>query len=91
MTPFELDILLHYYVSPAPHRVEYDNPPIWADTRSWFLREGLLEPADKLDKEKHGGSYCATERAKVLIEHICSLPLPVWRMPSAPQNGEASK
>ena len=81
MTPFEIDILLHYYVSPDRHRVEIDNPPIWRETRQWFLDNDLLrhrEPTIKSD-----ASYEVTERGKAWIEHVCSLPLPVatWVMP----------
>ena len=79
MTTFEFDILLHYYVSPAPHRVELENPPIWPETREWFLSEGLLEP-----RSASGGSYKATARAEAYIQAVLNTPLPVvqWVIPS---------
>ena len=80
MTPFELDILLHYYCRVDEHQVVYDNPLIWPSTREMFLREGLLTTNVH---ESYTGSYKTTERAEVYIKHILSLPLPVqkWEMP----------
>ena len=85
MTPFELDILFHYYVSPIEHRVVIDNPPIWARTRQWFLDENLLQV--RKQHSIHGATYEVTGRAMCLINHIMALPLPVndWRMPEAPK------
>lgn len=82
MTPFEFDILLHYYVSSAPHRVELENPPIWPETRAWLLAEGLLELRSPTES---GGAYRATERAKAYIEHVLATPLPVskWVIPDS--------
>lgn len=79
MTPFELDILLHYYSSASEHEAVLNNVPIWPETREWFLRSGLLEP----HASDHGASYRTTEKARVFIEYIMSLPLPVqeWKMP----------
>ncbi len=75
MTPFELDILLHYYACCDDHPVVLNNPPIWWETRQWMLDEGLLVVANAISSYKIG------ERGKVLIDHITNLPLPVWRMP----------
>jgi hypothetical protein len=77
MTPFELDILLHYYSVCSEHEVVSKNPPIWAGTRDWFLKESLLELSDG----KHPASYKTTRRANIFIEHILELPLPDWKMP----------
>ena len=85
MTPFELDILLHYYSRADDHPVMFDNPPIWPQTRDHFKAEELLgeRPADK----RHGDAlYYLTERGKAYIEAVLALPLPVqvWVMPIAP-------
>ena len=76
MTPFELDILLHYYSCGGEHEAVRDNVMIWPETRTWFLENGLLEAWDG-DHQ----SYRTTARANCLIEHILALPLPVWTMP----------
>ena len=76
MTPFELDILLHYYSCGGEHQFVESNPPIWAETRNGFLENGLLELFDG-DHQ----SYRTTARANCLIEHILNLPLPIWTMP----------
>lgn len=78
MTPFELDILLHYYSCAGDHPVVQNNPPIWSETREMFLKYGLLSIATE-----GTATYKRTERLTVYIDHICSLPLPVqeWRMP----------
>ena len=78
MTPFELDILLHYYCRGDDHRVVSENPPIWKETRQMFLDENLLRQRSHTERDN---SYAITERSKVLIEHILSLPLPKWTMP----------
>lgn len=33
MTPFELDILIHYYSFQTEHPVVENNPPIWGSTK----------------------------------------------------------
>ena len=84
MTPFEIEILLHYHVSTAPHRVEHDIVPIWPVTREWFFAEGLLEQFASMN----GGSYRTTERGKAWIDYVCNLPLPEksWKMPKDPSD-----
>ena len=77
MTPFELDILLHYYAQATEHPVVFENPPIWAETRNRLLDEGLLVKAPS----DYGATYKTGARANVLIEHIINLPLPEWKMP----------
>ncbi len=83
MSPFELDILLHYYSRRDDHPVLADNPPIWTSTRGKMKSDGLLGENDPV---KVGEPlYYLTERGKVYIEAILSLPLPVqqWVMPNA--------
>lgn len=79
MTPFELDILLHYYACCDDHPVVRNNPPIWAETREMFLSLGLLSVCNE-----GSATYKQTERLVVFIEHICGIPLPVqkWVMPT---------
>lgn len=82
MSPLKIEILLHYYAKAD----EYDgdmNAPAVREAISEFVRDGMLEPADR----QYGRSYRATAKANHFIAHICDLPLPemVWRMPCAPE------
>jgi hypothetical protein len=83
MTPLKIEILLHYYCSPEEYREGDLSAPAVEEAIEWFLDNGLLELADHRDKEKCGGSFRATDRAKALIEAWCNTPLPVsvWVIP----------
>lgn len=81
MTPFELDILLHYHSICDEHSACLANVPIWKETRDWMLKEGLLIPANGT---RGYATYRTGERAEVLLAHIFSLPLPMWQMPKEP-------
>ena len=80
MTPFELDILLHYYCRMDEHIVVRANPPIWPETRDRFIAEGLLEviPAE----ERTDRTYRLAERGTVFLDALTDVPLPVkkWVM-----------
>lgn len=78
MTPFELDILLHYYARADQHRVVRENPPIWERTKVDMIKEELLKPSSFAAETFEIG-----ERGKAYIEHILSIPLPVkqWVIP----------
>lgn len=83
MTPFELDILLHYYGHADDHSVMFDNPPIWTATRDAFKAEELLgeRPAGKSGSDS---LYYLTDRGKAYIEAVLAVPLPVsrWVLPA---------
>ncbi len=80
MTPFELDILLHYYGHADDHPVVARNPPIWKETRDAFREKGLLETDTTMEST---ATYRLTERGKAYIDAMLALPLPVqiWVMP----------
>jgi len=70
MSPYEIELLIHYYVSPAPHpRSEVST--IAGATQS-FLTNGLI----KLDETTESG-YTITERGAAHIRLLCSTPWPV--------------
>ena len=73
MTPFELDILLHYYSLAGDHEVVRNNPPVWKETRGFFLESGLLMN----DTGAINCSYCLTDKGHAYIEAILEVPLPV--------------
>ena len=77
MSPYEIEILLHYYACLDDHPQMYSPPPIWRDTINWFLQNQLLQDNGKADD----AAYKITERGNVLIRAMCALPLPVWTMP----------
>ena len=81
MTPFEIDVLLHYYMRPiADHAVmAYDKS--WARDR--FLAEGLLERAKYTYT-----TYQLTERGIAYCEALQRVPLPIqkWVQPEEAHN-----
>ena len=83
MTPFELDILLHYYAICEDHPVVRNNPPIWKGTRDAFIETGLMEVRLENDPHYQCCTYRLTERGNAYIEAVLSVPLPVqkWVMP----------
>ena len=80
MTPFELDILLHYYGHADDHPVVNARPPIWEGTLEAFLSEGLLEG---ILKTEHGATIRLTDRGRAYIDYVLAVPLPVrcWKLP----------
>jgi len=79
MTPFELEILLHYHCIAADHRACVENVPIWAGTRDAFIAEGLLVTPSRLRSR----TYDLGERGEAYIKAVLATPLPVqrWVMP----------
>lgn len=82
MTPFEIDILLHYATRRGDHPAIHNPPPIWRDTIAKFINEGLL--AHNQSGIGSDVTYIATERLLVYAEALQSVPLPVqkWVMPN---------
>lgn len=78
MTPLELDVMIHYIGHTCDHDIVARNPPIWAETRDWFLSEGLLEvvPTDQV----RDAIYRLTPRGIAFVEALQSVPLPeqIW-------------
>ena len=79
MTPFELDILLHYHCIAKDCRACVENVPIWPQTRDWMLSEGLLKTPSRMDSR----TYDLTERGEAYIQAVLAMPLPVskWVIP----------
>ncbi len=77
MTPYEIDILMHYYTRPTDHSGIHDGNQLWRDTMADFLTLGLLDP------NGNDTAYVLGERGRVFIEAIIALPLPerLWVMP----------
>ena len=79
MTPFELSILLHYYSCRSEAEEVLRNPPILKETMDGLVDNQLLERIVPTDSAT--ASFRLTERGFVFVEHVCALPLPMWRMP----------
>lgn len=74
MTPLILELLLHCYHSPEPHPR--------ADTRA--IRDGIEFLSAHEMIEPCGRGWKSTEKAKIWILHILSVPFPVkrWEFPA---------
>lgn len=80
MTPYEIDVMLHYYTRVNDHECVATNPPIWRPTIDDFLGLGLLEL-----KASSDATYAITDRGKAYCEHLCAVQVPVckWVQPEA--------
>jgi hypothetical protein len=71
MTPCEIEVLIHCYVSPAPHP-RIDSGAV-SDAINTFLSEGLIEPVGQANR------YDTTPRGVAHISQLCSTPFPVQK------------
>ncbi len=67
MTPSDIEVLIHCYVSPSRHP-RYDSPEV-KEAYSGFLSNGLITG-------KGDGIYYTTDKGAAHIEQLCNLPLP---------------
>ena len=76
-TPNDIEVLLHYYVSPEPHpRVEADAV---RQTIGRYLKEGILEEDKEgtfVEGTKKLNCYCVTDKGKAWLRLILSVPYP---------------
>lgn len=81
MTPFEIEIMLHYYYRPRYFRDGDFSAPASRSALESFCENGLLREAPV----NAGALYEITERGRVYVEALKSVPLPiqVWIMPTA--------
>lgn len=84
MTPFELDILLHYYGHADDHPVVENNPPVWRETLDAFKSERLLQDEPCVAPPGYPQrTYRLTERGQAYVAFVLAVPLPIttWRLP----------
>lgn len=75
MTPSDIEILIHCHTCPTPHpRI---SASAIAETIRMFVLNGIVE--EKQLKYSSGVYYPTTDRGKVLVEIICSTPLPIQK------------
>jgi len=74
MTPHDIRVLLHYYVSPEP----YPTSPILSDTLQSFIQRGIISP--HVDAES---GFRVTPKGGKLVQMLCDTPDPinVWMDP----------
>lgn len=68
MTPVQIEVLLHYYVSPNPHPRKCTSAV--DDATSWLKNNGLIELGHE------SGVYKTTSRGDALVSMLCSTPFP---------------
>ena len=67
LTPNELDVLIHYYVSPKPHD-RFDAPAV-KDAINDFIDSGVIEPQG----HEH---FRLTEKGQAWLKAILDTPIP---------------
>lgn len=72
MNPYEIAVLLHYYVKCTDHPDIERTPPIWRPTIERFQSLDLL----KVGIEGAERVYDLTDRGRVYIEKLLTIPLP---------------
>ena len=76
MTPFEIDVLLHYHTRATDCEACINNVPIWAETRNKFVGLGLLEQ----DNTENDRAWRLTDKGTCyVVDGLCNVPLPVQR------------
>lgn len=68
MTPSEIEVLIHCYVSPTPHPRKC--APDIESTLQSFVVNGLVDHVG-------GGVYTTTDRGRAHIAQLCATPWPV--------------
>lgn len=67
MTPNDIEMLIHFYASPAPH--PRASAPACVEAIEQMLAAGLIEPC--------GDTYKTTRRGAAHVEQLCSTPYPM--------------
>ena len=83
MSPLEIEVLLHCHCCPAPHP-NIDAPAV-AETMEMFLDNGIIKRVLTPGTEA-GIYYHTTDRGKVLVKLLCSVPFPVQKCLWVDQN-----
>lgn len=82
LTPCQLEVLMHYYVSGHDHPRK--EAPAVAEAITMFMQEGMLKFAND------GVHITTTDKGSFWLEHLLSIPFPVkrFRIPKNPENEE---
>jgi hypothetical protein len=86
MTPFEIDVLMHYHCHADDHKCVISPPPIWRTTIDRFIEEDLIELVPEAERTRgHLTSFTSfqtyrlTERGHAYCESLKRVPLPELR------------
>ena len=75
MTPSDIEILIHYHVSPEPH------PRLSAsavtESVNRFLEQGLIKLSSRTITIGEPALYTTTSKGAAHISQLCKLPLPI--------------
>jgi hypothetical protein len=71
MTPYQIDVLVHYYARCEDHPDLARNPPAWRIAVREFTEQGLMREGTD------GMSYSLTERGTAYVDALQRVPLPV--------------
>jgi hypothetical protein len=77
MTPFEINLLLHFHCCAGPWPRK--DAPIYRPTVDKMFSDGLIEQSSLPDTD-----YQTTARGKAMVAHLCMVDLPVikWVQPA---------
>jgi len=70
MTPNDIEVLLHHYVSPRVH--ERIDAPAVVESIEQFIKDGLMVASSQGDS-----GYGVTDKGIFLVKMLCSTPVPV--------------
>ena len=68
LTPNDIEVLLHYYVSPERHPREHAQAV--SETIAWFIRMEILK------ESKNSSGYEVADRGLVFIKMLLATPMP---------------
>lgn len=74
MSPYEIELLLHFHTRPDP-LATFSDSPLLGETLSRFCHAGLLNQRD--------GHYTEGPALACWVEAVCAIPAPVqtWSIP----------
>lgn len=77
MTPFEIGVLLHYFVGVGDCQACIDNVPIWRETCLQMQADDLIESGSERARKREA-TYALTPKGEFYVsEGLCKVPLPV--------------
>lgn len=89
MTPFNIELMLHFRCSIDPFREPARRSDAYVRGVKYLLREGMIERPTNAQRAAHPGwAYKSTAKGNVYVNALTGLPLPVrtnpeWAMPDA--------
>jgi hypothetical protein len=81
MTPYEIEVMLHYNCIAIDHPDIHKNPPVWRPTVNSMLDKGMLKRTDVGNADT---AYQITEKGRAYVDHLCLVDIPIckWVQPA---------